>query len=324
MKPTASQQPSKRRTSHRATPTDDKLLRLRFLHPRYWLTWLQFGLLRMSAALPLHARKRLGIALGEIGWRFAPKARRIVLRNLELCLPELTEQQRLEMARHNFRNMGIGLIDIGAAWWLSDEEIAELFEVEGYEHLESARASGKGILLLSGHMVGLEISGAKLAQLINFKVLYREDSNPLASTIIRRSRRRRVDDVISNQDMRGMMRALKDGEAIWYAPDQNIGPRRGGIFVPFFGILAATTPASARLAERTGCVVLPYYPKRLADGRYRMIFEPPYEDFPGEDHGQATARINQTIERWIHEQPEQYFWAHKRFKSRPTGGEKLY
>lgn len=314
------------RTNRRArsTPTDDSLLRLGFLHPRYWLTWLQFGLLRMAVALPLHKRERLGITLGDIGWRFARKPRRVVLRNLGLCFPELDEQQRQQMAKNNFRNMGIGLIDIGVAWWLDEEGIAAMFEVEGEEHLHAAKDSGKGVLLLSSHMMGLEISGAKLTQLINFKVLYREDSNPLTATIIRRARRRRVDDVISNQDMRGMMRALKDGEAIWYAPDQNISPRRGGIFAPFFAIQAATTPASARLAERTGCIVLPYYPKRLADGRYRMIFEPPFADFPGDGPEQATSRINQTIERWVREQPEQYFWAHKRFKNRPNGEPKLY
>ncbi|BAU56819.1 LpxL/LpxP family Kdo(2)-lipid IV(A) lauroyl/palmitoleoyl acyltransferase [Halorhodospira halochloris] len=314
----------RKRRGGQSTPTDDRLLRLRFCHPRFWVTWLQFGLLRIAASLSLQTREMVGAKLGAIGWHLAPEPRRIVLRNLEICFPELDEHQRQEMAQQNFRNMGIGLTDIGAAWWLSDEHIAELFDVEGLEHLRAAQASGKGILLLSCHMMGLEISGAKLRQLTNFKVLYREDRNPLTATIIRRARRRKVDNVISNHDMRGMMRALKSGDVIWYAPDQNISPRRGGIFAPFFGISAATTPASARLAERTGCIVLPYYPKRLPDGRYRLIFEPPLEDFPGGDLHEATARINRTIERWVREQPEQYFWAHKRFKSRPDGEPKVY
>lgn len=314
----------KKRRGGQATPTDDKLLRLLFFHPRFWLTWLQFGLLRIAAAQPPDRRDWIGAKLGDWAWRFAFKARHTVLRNLELAFPELTEQQRRELAQANFRNMGIGLMDIGVAWWCSDDVIAKMFEVKGDEHLRAAQKSGKGVLLLSCHMTGLEISGAKLRHLTNFKVLYREDRNPLIANFVRRSRRRRVDGVIANHDMRAMMRALKSGEVIWYAPDQNISPRRGGIFAPFLGIDAATTPASARLAQRTGCVVLPYYPKRLSGGGYMLIFEPPLADFPGGDIAQATTRINQTIEKWVREQPEQYFWAHKRFKSRPDGEPKLY
>ncbi|MFP4129538.1 MAG: LpxL/LpxP family Kdo(2)-lipid IV(A) lauroyl/palmitoleoyl acyltransferase [Halorhodospira sp.] len=300
-----------------ATPRDDQLLRARFLHPRFWGVWLQLGLLRAVVATPQPARMALGAGLGRLLWPFAGKRRRIVQRNLAMCFPELDEARREALARENFRLMGIAVVETAMGWWLPMDRIAELYEITGREHLAAAQASGRGVLLLSCHMLGLEISGAMIRQLTPFKALYREDRNPLIATLVRRYRRRRIEDVIANHDMRGMIRALKRGETIWYAPDENIQPRRGGIFVPFCGLQAATTPATARLAERTGCVVLPYYPQRLPGGRYRLVIEPPLTDFPSGDTHADTARINRLIEGWIRQQPEQYLWARKRFRSRP-------
>ncbi len=313
-----------RKTAHEAerrgsqrTPRDDRLLRARFLHPRFWGVWLALGVLRAVVAAPQPARMAFGAGIGRLLWQFAGKRRRIVLRNLALCFPELDEAQRQALGRENFRLTGIAIVETAMGWWLPMDRIAELHEVVGREHLAAAQAGGRGVLLLSCHMLGLELSGAMIRQLTPFKALYREDRNPLIATLVRRVRRRRIEDVIANHDMRGMIRALKRGETIWYAPDENIQPRRGGIFVPFFGLQAATTPATARLAERTGCVVLPCYPQRLPGGRYRLIIEPPLTEFPSGDIHADTERINQLIEGWIRQQPEQYLWVRKRFRSRP-------
>ncbi|MFP4647603.1 MAG: LpxL/LpxP family Kdo(2)-lipid IV(A) lauroyl/palmitoleoyl acyltransferase [Halorhodospira sp.] len=303
----------------RSTPQDDRLLRARFLHPRFWGVWLLLGLLRGLVALPQPVRMGAGAGLGQLMWHLAGQRRAIVLRNLALCFPEASGARRQAIARENFRLMGIALVETAMGWWLPRERIAQLFEIQGRQHLEAARSDEHGVLLLSCHMLGLELSGAMIRQLIPFKALYREDRNPLIATLVRRNRRRHIEDVIANHDMRGMIRALKQGDTIWYAPDENIPPRRGGIFVPFFNLQAATTPATARLAERTGCVVLPYYPQRLPGGRYRLIFEPPLRAFPSGDLHADTARINQLIEHWIRQQPEQYLWVRKRFRNRPKG-----
>ncbi len=314
----------KRPRGIRPTPRDDRLLRARHLHPRLWGHWLLLGLLRLSVLLPQRGREAVGAGIGALFWWFAQKSRRIVLRNLELCFPELDEAQRRALARRNFRSMGTGLIEMAMAWWLPGERLLGLCEISGREHLEAARRSGRGVLLLTCHMAGLELSGAMICQLAPFKALYRDDRNPLIATVMRRARRRRIEDVIANHDMRGLMRALNAGDLVWFAPDQDVKPRRGGVFAPFFGIQAATTSATARLAQRTGCLVLPYIPQRLADGRYRIVFEPPLEDFPGTDPQAATARINAIVERWVREQPEHYFWAYKRFKTRPPGEPAVY
>lgn len=306
------------------TPSDDRLLRLAFFHPRYWALWLALGSLRLVVMMPQRVRMACGAVVGAIAWRAAPERRRIVFRNLELCFPEWSTAERRQLARENFRSLGIAVIELGMGWWMSDRDLDGLFEVEGREHLEDVRRSGRGALLLTCHMTSLEVGGRMLARVAPFRALYREDRNPVVSTMLRRSRRARVEDVIANNDMRGMVRALRDGALIWYAPDQNITARRGGIFAPFFGIPAATTPAAARLARSTGCLILPYYPVRMPDGRYRLVIEPPLEDFPGEDMVEATARINATIERWVRAHPEQYFWVHKRFKKRPRGEPKVY
>ncbi len=306
-------------SERRGTPQDDRLLRPAYLAPRYWGVWALLGLLRALVALPHRVRMAVGSAAGRAAWHLAPQRRRLVLRNLELCFPELAAEQRRALARENFRLMGIGVVETAMGWWLPMERIAELYEVSGREHLEAARSSGRGVLLLSAHMTGIEISGAMVRQLTPFKALYREERNALVATLIRRNRRRRIQDVIANHDMRGMIRALRNGDTIWYAPEENIPPRRGGIYAPFFGIPAATTPATSRLAERTGCLVLPYYPQRLPGGRYRIVFEPPLEGFPSGDIHADTARINTLIEGWVRAQPEQYIWVRKRFKSRPAG-----
>lgn len=307
-----------------ATPEDDQLLRPRFLAPQHWPFWAGMGLLRAVTALPHGARMAVGRTLGRLFWVFGRDRRKVALRNLELCFPELSKGERRRIARENFASLGCGVIEIGMAWWTPDDELDELVEVEGEEHLREAMAGGDGLLLLTCHMTCQELGGRIVSRLAPLHVLYREDNNPVVATFVRRCRRSHAKDVIANSDMRGMVRALRGGELIWYAPDQNVRPRRGGIFAPFFGIEASTTPAAARLAERTGCRVLPYYPVRTERG-YRLVFEPVLEDFPGGDSlEEATARMNATLERWIRAHPEHYFWVHKRFKTRPEGEPEIY
>ncbi len=306
------------------TPSDDRLLRLTFLHSRYWLWWLVLGLLRLVVTMPQPVRLAVGAMLGAMAWRFARERREVVFRNLELCFPEWTAEERYRVARENFRSLGIAVVELGMGWWVSDAKLDSLFEVEGREHVEAAQRAGRGVLLLTCHMTTLEVGGRMFARVAPYRALYQESPNPLISTIFRRSRRARLEDVISNNDMRGTVRALRDGAWIWFAPDQNVTFKRGGIFVPFFGVQASTTPAAARLAKRTGCLVLPYYPVRTPEGRYRLIIEPALKDFPGEDMTAATARINGVIERWARAHPGQYYWFHKRFKKRPKGEPGVY
>lgn len=317
------QKKRKGRASQR-TPQDLRLLRPRYLLPQHWPFWIAMGLLRLVVCLPHRGRMACGRGLGRMFRWFGRERRMVAKRNLQLAFPDMSDTERRALIHENFESLGIGLIEIGMAWWLPDEEIESLVEVEGRANLEHALDQGKGALLLTCHMSCQELGGRMLTLLApDTRILYREDNNPMVGTFIRRARRRHAADVIDNSDMRGMVRALRDGAPVWYAPDQDVRPSRGGIFAPFLGVDAATTPAAARLAGRTGCAVVPYCPVRTENG-YRLIFEPMLEDFPGPDIVEATGRMNAAIESFIRRYPAHYFWVHKRFKSRPEGEPNIY
>ncbi|MCY1556223.1 Lipid A biosynthesis lauroyltransferase [compost metagenome] len=130
--------------------------------------------------------------------------------------------------------------------------------------------------------------------------------------------------MIERDDVRGMLKLLRAGKVIWYAPDQDYGAQRS-IFVPLFGVPAATVTATSKFARLGRARVIPFTQTRLADGSgYRVVVHPPLADFPGESEEADCLRVNQWIEAAIRQQPEQYLWAHRRFKTRPDGEEKIY
>ena len=180
------------------------------------------------------------------------------------------------------------------------------------------------MILLSAHFTSLEIGGRLLALRAPFHVLYREHKNPVFESVMRRARERHFEKAIPREDMRGLLRSLKENRAVWYAPDQNYGGEHS-VYVPFFGVPAATITTTSRIARISGAAVVPFFPRRLGHGRgYRLILHPPLEDFPGEDPAADAARINRLIEAEIRKAPEQYLWVHRRFKTHPDGKNVLY
>ena len=265
----------------------------------------------------------LGAALGRLFGLLGARRRKIVDVNLQLCFPELSQKQRVLLRREHFANLGIGLFETAQAWWASDQRLRDVASLEGLEHLARAEASGRGILLLTAHFTCLEIGARFMTFHTAFHAMYRPHKNPLYQSIMERCRERRSGrPAIAQNDIRATLRALRAGETVWYAPDHNYG--RQSIFVPFFGVPAYTITATARLAEMGNALILPYYPIRQPDGSYRVIIEPILKDFPSGDVEADTARINQMIERWVRLSPEQYYWVHRRFKTRPPGQAKLY
>ncbi|MGE0115552.1 MAG: LpxL/LpxP family Kdo(2)-lipid IV(A) lauroyl/palmitoleoyl acyltransferase [Steroidobacteraceae bacterium] len=292
---------------------------LRLFAPRYWPTWLGLGLLRLLVLLPYPALLALGKGLGWLVRHLPVSYARIARRNLELCMPELSDTQREQLLARHFASLGIGLFETAMAWWSPTSRIQRLNQVEGVEHLHAAIANGKGALLLSAHFTTLEMSGRALLAYTPLNVMYRPTNNEVMSYFLARNRAQRLRRAIRRDDVRTLVTALKANEPVWYAPDQSYR-NKGAQMVPFFGIACATNTATSRLAKMTGAAVLPYFPERLPDGRgYRMVILPPLENFPSDDAIADATRFHHLVEAHIRKVPEQYLWIHRRFKGLSEG-----
>lgn len=283
-------------------------------------------MLWLVVQLPYKVQLCIGRVLGGLMYRVAGDRRRIAARNLELCFPEKTAAERERLLKDNFASTGIAFFEMAMSWWWSKPRLAKLAHVEGLEHLEHAQREGKGVILMAFHFTTLEIGAALLGQKHTIDGMYREHNNPLFDFIQRRGRERHNADslAVERDDVRGMLKLLRSGRAIWYAPDQDYGSKQS-IFVPLFGIPAATVTATSKFAKLGKAQVVPFTQQRLADGSgYKLVIHAPLSDFPGESDEADCLRINQWVERAIRECPEQYLWAHRRFKTRPPGEPKLY
>jgi len=287
------------------------------LYPKHWPAWLGFGLLRLFSLLPYRVLLGLGRGLGWLGRHLARQRTAIARRNIELCFPELTAPERQQMLEAHFASLGIGIFEIALAWWASDRRLAGLAEVSGLENLHAATEQGKGVLLLSAHFTCLELGGRLLTRLVPLDAMYRKTDSAVVEQLTASRRANFSGEIIPRDALKKMLRRLRDGHSVWYAPDQNT-QRKKAVFVKFFGHMASTTPATHKLARATGARVVPFKAVRKADGSgYRLSLEPALEDFPSADAEADTQRINDIIERWVREEPEQYLWIHRRFRTRP-------
>ena len=300
-------------------------LDLALLHPRHWPAWLGFGLLRSLVVLPRPLLMRLGRMLGGLARRLFRERVEIARRNIELCFPELDPAQRERLVRDHFGSLGMAAFEIPMAWWASDRRLEGLAEISGLENLRAAMAEGKGVLVLSAHFSCLDIGGRFLAQHFPGDVMYRPSKSPVVEHVMSRSRTRYGEAIIQRDEIKKLLRSLRAGRGVWYAPDQNT-QRKKAVFVRFFGHLASTTPATHKLAQMTGARVVPFQTVRKPDGSgYRLTLEPALENFPTEDVEADTQRVNDIIERWAREDPEQYLWIHRRFRTRPSRSDpKIY
>ncbi|TXH97633.1 MAG: lipid A biosynthesis lauroyl acyltransferase [Pseudomonas sp.] len=297
-----------------------------FLHPRFWLLWLGLGLLWLVVQLPYRVLLVLGRGLGVLMYRVAGERRYIAERNLELCFPNLNAAEREQLLKANFAALGIGFFETAMGWWWAKSRLARLGHIEGLEHLQQIQQQGQGVILMALHFTTLELGAALLGQVQTIDGMYRQHKNPLFDFIQRRGRERHNADAtaIERDDIRAMLRVLRAGRAIWYAPDQDYGPKQS-IFVPLFGIPAATVTATSKFARLGKARVVPFTQERLADGSgYRLVIHPPLADFPGASEEADCRRINQWIEEAVRRNPEQYLWVHRRFKTRPVGEPRLY
>ncbi|WP_193073051.1 lipid A biosynthesis lauroyl acyltransferase [Pseudomonas sp. FME51] len=296
------------------------------LHPRYWPMWLGLGLLWLTIRLPYRVLLGLGRLVGWGMYHLMGERREIARINLELCFPQWSQAQRERVLRENFASNGIALFEMAMAWWWPPQRLAKLARIEGLEHLQQAAAEGQGVVLMSLHFTTLEIGAALLGQQATIDGMYREHKNAAFDYVQRRGRERHNADAIAveREDVRSMLKSLRKGRGIWYAPDQDYG-RKASVFVPLFGVTAATVTATATFARLGKARVVPFTQTRLPDAQgYLLKVHPPLEDFPAGDEAADALRINQWVEQQIEQQPEQYMWVHRRFKTRPEGEARPY
>jgi Kdo2-lipid IVA lauroyltransferase/acyltransferase len=292
-------------------------MRLELLLPRYWATWAGLSVMRAMELLPFPLQRRIGSALGRLIRRLPLAYVRIARRNIELCMPALSPQGRAELLDRHCESLGMALCETADTWWSSDRRVHRLAEVQGLENLHAALAKGRGAIMIGGHFTTIEIATRILGTVVPLNVVYRPTKNALLSHIMFTSFSRHGKP-IAHDDIRTMIRALKKNEAVWYAPDQSYR-NKGAAMVHFFGIPAATTTATSRLARISGAAVLTYFPERLpGNAGYRVVIGPALENFPGADSICDAERFNRLLEAQIRRVPEQYLWVHRRFKGLGT------
>lgn len=275
------------------------------------------------AYLPMPFLLFLGRVIGFFAYFIAKERHHIVKRNIELCFPNLNAQEQKKLIKKNFSAMGMGMVEVIAAWWKPTHQIEKLFVYEGLEHLEALRKSDVGALLLTAHFCPLEIGGRAISLKTPVRGMYRPHKNAYYEYIQYKLRYDQSGlEPLTRDETRRLIKQLRQGDLIWYAPDQNYGST-DHVYVPFFGIKARTITATSTITRLGKAKALPYYCLRRK-GKYYIKILPPLENFPTKDLKADTLRLNQMFESWIEEAPEQYLWAHRRFKSRPQGEKSLY
>ncbi len=288
------------------------------------LTRVALGLVWLLRLLPLQLLAPLGRGLGFLFYLLGRERREVVLTNIGLCFPKWSETDRRRLARRHFQAFGRGVVEHGILWWSSKERVQRLVRIEGLEHWQAV--AGKPVIWLAPHFVGLDMGGMRLGSEYRIVSVYSRQKDPTFDAALYSGRTRFVmPELYSRQEgVRSVVKALRRGLPFYYLPDMDFGSR-DSIFVPFFGVPAATITGLSRIARLAGAIVVPSVTRQLPGAAgYALTFYPAWRDFPSNDVERDTRRMNAFIEERVLEMPEQYFWLHKRFKTRPPGEARFY
>ncbi|MBX2824128.1 MAG: lysophospholipid acyltransferase family protein [Gammaproteobacteria bacterium] len=286
-----------------------------YLAPRYWLTWLGIGLLWLLSRLPYQGQLAVGRGIGSTAARLMPSRRRVTEINLELAIPELAAGKREQLVRQVYHHVGMSIAEAATMWFRPLDWFDHHFTIEGLEHLTDAQARGKGVILLQAHFTLIEAVAAVMGSRVNMSAVVDAPKNELIGALLKHHRERYVTETIENHNIRRMVRRLRNNEIVWYSPDLYVPPTSGGIPTRYFGVPVLTTDGIARIAKLTGATLVPYMPTRLNyQGDCKLEFFPALPAPDLDDLTATTQQMNDLFEAQIRQQPEQYFWLHKRFK----------
>ena len=290
-----------------------------FLLPQYWPTWVGMFIFYTISWLPYRLQLQMGRGIGRLFLRIASSRKKVALRNIQLCFPDMPEKEQQTLLKKNFENTGIALLESGMGWWWPQWRIERKNKLIGLEHLEKARKDGKGVLLLAFHNLSIEMNCRAIGYSHPMVVFYRPHNNPLMEYFQFRGRGKSNRYMLGKRDVKGLIQALKDGEFCVYLPDQDYG-RKKSVFVPFFAVNeTATTTGTMIFARQKDIKTHIVVPTRNEDGSgYTIEIKPALENFPSNDDTADVLRINQLLEKEILKHPDQYMWLHRRFKTRPN------
>ena len=288
-----------------------------FWTPNHWCLWLFLGLLRLSTLLPYRVQLRFFKSVGRLLHHFDIQQRATARRNIELCFPSLSPHERDALVLAHYEAIGAAIMELGLARWASDTKIAAMSQIEGANNLTEALQQGEAVILLTGHFTSLELSG-RIMQIIcpQFDAVFKQHPNEFLSEIFRTNRERAVENTIESKDVRGMVRSLLSGSALWFAPDQTVRSKQS-VMIAFFGEPALTNTASSKLAKLCKAIAIPWFLRRLPEGGYVMTILPRMENFPSDDPVEDTKHYVAILEEQIRRSPEQYIWTYRKFKGRP-------
>lgn len=300
------------------TEATDDLSLARFWAPRYWPTWIVLLAMHITARLPFPWALALGRSFGRLLRRFKRREDSTAARNIEICFPELSAAERAALVDRHFEAVGMSFAEMSMGWFWPIERLLEHVEISGAEHVQRALAAGKGVLMVGGHFTTLEVGVAVIESFIpNCATMYRPQRNAMMDVMIRRGRSRFARTQIPRDNVRVLLRSLRDNWAVMYMPDQTYLGKASQL-LPFFGEPALTNTATSKLAALSGAAVLPYFFRRLPDNSgYRVEIGEPLAGFPSGDPAADTLRLVATLEDAIRRAPEQYLWLYKKFKGRP-------
>jgi Kdo2-lipid IVA lauroyltransferase/acyltransferase len=286
------------------------------------LTRFLIHICRLLSYLPRPFVNGLGKVGGFIAWHLAKSRRKIALRNLDLCFPSWGKEKKVALAKAHFDAFSRSFFDRFVLWYHSEQAVKDFVRIEGWEHFKAFE--GQPVILLAPHFLGMDAGGTRFQVESNVASMYAAQKNPVFDEVMTKGRSRfnQVTMLLRTDGIRPALRLIKQGTPFYFLPDMDLG-EKDAVFVPFFGVPAATVTSVARLAAATKAVVIPIITTLTKDG-YVARFYPAWKDYPGDDIEAATLKMNQFIEQEVLKCPEQYLWTHKRFKTRPPGEPSLY
>ena len=284
---------------------------------------LAFKLLKHSSRLSHKNMMRIGRFIGRRIMQLDSSHSRIAAINLTTCLPLQSPQQQRELIQQHFENLGMGIMEMALSWWASDEKFNALVNIKGISHLKQAQQQGRGIILVTGSFTTPEVLLRFVGQQVKTTSFYQPHHNEFIDACIQAYRKKHSHEVLTHENITAITTALSQNAAILLTHDAETNHKQI-VFADFFGTPAATNTAAHRFARMTGAAVIPVHAIRKSDDMgYEILFEAPLADFPS-DAQRDCQRLNQTIERWIDKNPQQYDWSFARFRQRPDGEAVFY